>query len=331
MAYTSGSTILDDDYNIFVTGNASGTGDDNTANTNTVWGVGTGNKGYGQAGTLSPVSVGATITATQWTSLLNRISTLANHQGSTITSITNPTTGDVIEAYAALNSNLTTVFNNRLNAAGNGTDITAGGSVSGTTAWYIEAKTTTTITFGSANEARYFFNSGGIIQLTPIRSGTNNTKSTDWNTLATEVGTIAFTNGSSSVISGQTYTGTDKLGGSGTVSSIASTTGFYDLTPGGSEISIFKQFTDTSPYTANFIEVGVALNSASDELTFTMTFRDDATDTKEDQNAPTPNPQTLDQVQGTTGCTHVVRPPSTTYISNSWGTPTISGTIAYTS
>lgn len=326
MAYSSGSTILDDDYNIFVSGNASGTGDDNTPNVNTVWGNGTGNKGYGQSDTLSSISVGTTITATQWASLLNRISSMANHQGTTITSITNPTVGDTIEAYNALNSNLDAVFNNRLNAASNGTDITSGGSVTGTTSWYTQAKTTTSITFSDANAARYFFNAGGVIRLDPVRSGTNNSKSTEWNDLASDVGTIAFTNGSTSVIAGTTYSGTDKLGGSGTVSSIANNTGFYDLTPGGSEISIFKQFADSSPYTANFIEVGVALNSSSNVLTFTMTFRDDAGDTKEDQVGDT---LTSDQVQGTTGCNHVVRPPSTTYISNTWGTPSINGSISY--
>ena len=61
MAYTSGDTILDDHYNIFVQGGASAV-DHNTANVNTVWGSGTGDKGYGQSGTLSTVSAGTTIT-----------------------------------------------------------------------------------------------------------------------------------------------------------------------------------------------------------------------------------------------------------------------------
>jgi len=329
MAYSSGSTILDDDYNIFVTGNASGTGDDNTANVNTVWGDGTGNKGYGQSGTLSSVSAGNTITATQWTSLLNRVSSLANHQGTSITAITNPTVGDTIEAYNALSSNITAVFNSRLDAAANGSDITSGGSVSGTTSWYIQAETTTTVSFSSADAARYFFNAGGMIRLSAIRSGTNNSKSTEWNDLASDIGTIAFTNGSTATIAGVTYSGTDKIGGSGTVSSIADNTGFYDLTPGGSAVSIFKQFADSSPYTANFIEISVSLNSGSDALTFTMTFRDDAAD----EPAPTfetiGGSELLDQVQGTTGSTTVVRPPSTTYISNTWGTPSISSSISY--
>jgi hypothetical protein len=201
--------------------------------------------------------------------------------------------------------------------------------VSGATSWYTQAETTTTVSFSNAAAARYFFNAGGMIRMDAIKSGTNNSKSTEWVDLASDIGTIAFTNGSTATIAGTTYSGTDKLGGSGTISSIASNTGFYDLTPGGSAISIFKQFADSSPYTANFIEISVSLNSASDALTFIMTFRDDAADTKEDNDEPTPNPQTLDQVQGTTGSNTVVRPPSTTHISNTWGTPTISGSISY--
>ena len=326
MAYSSGSLILDDDYNIFATGSATGTADHNVANINSVWGAGLTDRGYGQTNTVAAVNAGATITATQWTNLLNRISSAASHQGSSITAITNPTVGDTITAYTALQNNINTVFNNRRNAAASGTDITAGGSVSGTTSWYVQAQTTTTVTFASANAARYFFNAGGMIRLTPIRSGTANTKSTDWNTLATACGTIAFTGGGSRSVAGVNYTGTNKIGGSGTTNILATTTGFYSLTPGAAETVIFKQFSAASPYTANFIQVGVALNAASTVLTFRMTFRDDAGDVT---TLPDGASNTLDLVQGTTGCTHVVRPPSTAHISNTWGTPTISGSIAY--
>jgi len=326
MAYSSGSLILDDDYNIFVTGNASGTGDDNTANVNTIWGDGTGNKGYGQSGTLSGVSAGTTITATQWTNLINRLSTIREHQGATI-GTTNPTVGDTITAFAQLQSDITDAFNNRLDAHASGSDITSGGSVSGTTSWYVQAQTTTTVTFSSADAARYFFNSGGIIRQTPIRSGTNNQKSTSWNTFASAVGTIEFTNGSPCIIGGTNYTGTDLEGNTGSPSILASNTGFYDLTPGGSATTIFKQFLSADyDYDTNFIEVDVSLNSTSTALTFVMTFRDDAADTKTDAVG---NTQTFDQVQGTTGTTTVVRQPSTTYLTNTWGTPSISGSISY--
>lgn len=330
MAYSAGSTILDDDYNIFVTGNAAGTGDHGVANANSVWGTGTSDKGYGQSGTLSAVAASNTITATQWSTLLSRISTIASHQGSSITAITSPVAGNTISAYVALSTNITTIYTNRGNAAASGTDITAGGSVSNTTSFYTQAQVTTTVTFANAASARYFFNAGGMIRMTPIRSGTANTKSTDWNTLATACGTVVFTGGTATqTIAGTAYTGTTKIGGSGTPNILLTTTGFYDLTAGAAATTIFRQYS-TNPthyYSSNYISITAALNSASTVLTLVMTFRDDDWDTT---SYPNGTPTTEDLVQGTTGMTLVVRPPSTTYLTNTWGTPSISGSIAYT-
>ena len=80
MTYSAGNTILDDDYNGFK--------DD----VNTMWSTGSGSNGYGQTA-VSAVSAGSTITATQWATLLSRISSAASHQGTSITSITNPSAG----------------------------------------------------------------------------------------------------------------------------------------------------------------------------------------------------------------------------------------------
>src|SRR6056300_1083972 len=139
MTYSAGNLIVDDDYNIFATGNAAGSGDNTVANINTVWGSGTGDKRYGQTTTVSPVSAGATITATQWATLLTRMTSIANHQGTTITGISNPNAGDTISAYAALSSNITAIFNARLDAAGVGSDITTNGSNTTTSTWSTSA------------------------------------------------------------------------------------------------------------------------------------------------------------------------------------------------
>jgi hypothetical protein len=103
MAYTSGDTILDNHYNDFAT------------SVNAVWGSGSGDSGYGQTNTVSSVSAGTTITASQWTTLLARISSAASHQSSSITSISSPSAGDTISAYAALSGNISTITTNRLN------------------------------------------------------------------------------------------------------------------------------------------------------------------------------------------------------------------------
>lgn len=73
MAYQSGDIILDDHYNGFR----------NTVNN--VWGTGSGDRGYGQTSVVAAVAAGATITATQWSTLLSRISSAASHQGTALT------------------------------------------------------------------------------------------------------------------------------------------------------------------------------------------------------------------------------------------------------
>ena len=103
MAYATGDTILDTHYNDFAT------------SVNTLWGTGSGDDGYGNATTVATVSDGTTITASQWTTLLARITSMASHQGSSITSISNPSAGDTIEAYTALATNITTIDTNKLN------------------------------------------------------------------------------------------------------------------------------------------------------------------------------------------------------------------------
>jgi hypothetical protein len=317
MAYASGDTILDDHYNIFVQGGASAV-DHNTANVNSVWGTGTGDKGYGQSGTLATVSAGSTITATQWVNLLNRATTLANHQGTSLTAISNPTTGDTISAYTALSSNISSVFTNRLNCAASGTDITLGGSRTGTNTWSTSQTTTFTVTFSSTDAARYFFNAGGRIALSFARSGgTVSSKNTGWTNLCSACGTLYFTGGSgTATIAAGSYTGTNKSGGSGSTTTLATTTGWHDYT--GVYVDIFKQFDATYLYTANYIRVRAYKSGAN--IYYEVLFQDDA------NTSGHPLGTQDESVNGTLSATMVIKPPATTYISNTWGTPTMSST-----
>ena len=81
MTYSVGGLIQATDYNGFADTTAGG-------NVNVMWGTGTGDAGYGQSTTLSTVSAGGTVTATQWADLVNRIQSIANHTGVSITSRT---------------------------------------------------------------------------------------------------------------------------------------------------------------------------------------------------------------------------------------------------
>lgn len=307
MAYVSGDDILDAHYNGFAD------------QVNAVWGAGTGNTGYGQGSTLAAVAAGQTISASQWATLLARISSAASHQDSTITAITAPTAGDTIAAYTALAGNITTVTNNRFRAAASGSDITTGGVGQRTTGWTTSIVMAYTINFASEAAARYFFNAGGHIRISTSRSGgTAHTKNTQWATLCTQVGTIVISNGSVAPnIAGVAYnSGFTKIGGSGSVNTLHTTWGYYSAT--STETIGFRQYEDTAPYTANYIRVTLQKVSAT-QLVVRVGFYDDSADNS--------IPASLDVVDGTLQTNLVLRPPSTTHISNSWGTPTISVSV----
>jgi hypothetical protein len=322
MTYTSGGLIQATDYNGFVSTNAS-------ANVNDVWATGSSDKGWGQSA-LATVSATNTITATQWASLVNTLASMGSQTNTAITARTAPVTGGTIGILAALNTDLTNITANRLNAAARGSQFTGWSGTNSKTAttsgatWTITF--TNTVTFASANAARYFFNAGGSILLDVSKTATGNTGDPEWNDLAnTLCGDIYFTAGTATqTIAGTAYTGTTKIGGTGTPNTLATTTGFYDLTPGGAATIIYKQFADTAPYTSNFIQHSVALNAGSTALTFTTLW------SASDGDPITGGTASSGATPGTaptTICTYY--PPSSTYLTTaSWGTPTVAATTA---
>ena len=292
MTYSSGNTILDDDYNAFK--------DD----INTIWSTGSGDSGYGQSA-VSAVSAGSTITATQWGSLLTPMTSAGAHQNTSLSPIGNPSVGDTIEAYTTLASNITAITSGRLDANASGTDASA--TTTTTSAWSATATTSKTITFASANQLRYFFNAGGMIRMSFSRSGgSSTTQNTSWTNLLTATGTIVATGSAASkTIAGTVYTGTSKIGGSGAEDTLNTAYGAvtnYTGTP----TTILKKFTTTYLYTSNFIEIKASVSGSV--ITYAVTLDD--------------NDSTIgtDQVDGTLTMTTVIRPPSTVNLSDSWGT-----------
>jgi hypothetical protein len=71
---------------------------------------------------------------------------------------------------------------------------TATGVISRTGSWSTQSQCTLTVTFATANDARYFFNSGGKIRFTSSRTGGDTSaQNTQWtNLLSTTAGTINF-------------------------------------------------------------------------------------------------------------------------------------------
>lgn len=309
MAYTSGDTIEATHYNGFV------------ASVNALWGTGTSNRGIGQTTTVSTVSATNTITATQWSTLLDRIRSLSDHYGQdasiTVDTVTNPTAGDTISALATVATDIGTIDSAQIAvgavAAGYQTAVTDTAVVSGTFTNTITQ--TDTLTFASANAMRYFFNAGGRVYVDwSISGGTADGKYNEWVDLASKTGVYYIYN-----------TTGGKSGGSGTPSTNLTTTGFWDL--GTGTTTMFKQVADTSPYTANYIQLQASMNAAagsSTVMTLTSTWKDDAAEqTSYNKNIY----NVLDQVNGSKTTTFGYQAPNTTYISATWGTPSWNTTV----
>jgi hypothetical protein len=322
MTYTSGGLIQATDYNGFVS-TTSG------ANVNNVWGTGSTDAGWGQPA-LSTVSATNTITATQWATLVNTLTNMGAQTGTTITSRSAPTAGQTIGILAALNTDLTNITANRQNAVANGTQFTGWsgtnsktGATSGSP-WSITF--TNTVTWASADAARYFFNAGGRIKIDVSKTATGETGDPEWNDLAnTLCGDIFITGGTATqTIAGTAYTGTTKIGGTGSPNTLATTTGWYDLTPGAAATIVYKQFADTAPYTNNFIQHSIARNAGSTALTITTLW------SASDGDPISGGTASSGATPGTAPTTIVTYfPPSTTYLSTaSWGTPTVAATTA---
>ena len=318
MTYTAGSTIVATDYNGFVNDTAG-------ANVNGIWATGATDKGWGQTA-ISTVAATNTITAAQWASLVNNLASLGSHQGTAITSRAAPTAGTTISILSALNTDLTNCTTNRGNAAGLGSQYTGWtGTNSQTANWAGVVLTfTNTVTFPSAAAARYFWNAGGLVKIQVSKTSTGNTGDPEWNDLAnTLCGAIWISGGAATQsIAGTSYTGTTKIGGTGTPDTLATTTGWYDLTAGGGATLVYKQFADTAPYTANYIKHTIAKNFGATTLTIQTQWSNGESDTVSGGTAAS------GATPGTAPCTIVTYyPPSTTYLTNSWGTPTVGATL----
>jgi hypothetical protein len=332
MTYSSGGLIQATDYNGFVSTTAG-------ANLNDVWSTGSGDKGWGQTA-VSTVSATNTVTATQWASLVNTLASAGNQTSSTLTARTAPTAGQTINILAALNTDLTTVTTNRGNAAASGTEYgvftgttsktTATGS--GQAAWTITF--THTITFPSANQARYFWNAGGIVRIKYGKSSTGTDADADWNLLAGQCGSINLTgrvNGATQTIAAQAYTGTTRLSGTGgTQTTLATTTGWYNLTT--SPATIFQLNDAVAPYSTNFIRTQATATSST-VLTLVTVWSDDGTGvvgSTANISGGTGVSSPATAIGAATAPTTLVTyiPPSSATLSNSWGTPAIAASVA---
>lgn len=314
MTYSTGGLIQASDYNTFngaTTANVSGT-------LLSVYSTGKGNAGYGQ--TLGvPTNVAAvtdTVTATQWTTMVNAINVVRKHQsGAGFSNIGTYSAGTVINATNNISSNLTSAYSNRLTYAAQGTTTTGStyspnftlpNQLAGTTYQMIR-----TATFESADKARYFFNAGGQINFVII-SVTN----TGGTTRGASLATLAQTNFVSKKFGAGDMVA--RTGTGGTVNTDLTTgAGYYSLTT--SDVLKCQITSTTATYTTDNIAFYAKSNGAqgsNSDAGSVITMRLDLT-------SGTQTGGFNDSINITVNYRVDVIYPSSSYLSNTWGTVTI--------
>jgi hypothetical protein len=161
-------------------------------------GTGAATRGYNQTVLSSDVFTGNQITRAQWDLLKTDIVNILYHQNGELPDIITVNVSDVIQ-YGAGHPNtnydtlLETATANRFRVAASQSVVTSKGSATYTSAWSSSAQFTLTVTFSTADQGRYFFNSGGKIRLnTVISGGTGNSQHNAWVNFLNSVGIRSF-------------------------------------------------------------------------------------------------------------------------------------------
>lgn len=314
MTYAQYGTIQATDFNALAGGNPT----TSSGTLNAVWATGGTTAGYGQTA-LANVAVGDTVAASQWATLVGNTASAASHQGTAITSVSIPVTGGTITYLSAIPTNLTTIYNSRLNASSQGS--TTSNTITTSTTWSSLATFTHTATFANGNAARYFFNSGGQLAITCSHPGSSGINLL-FNNLCSNVGTVVMSSPSSGsiTVSAVSYNGITKIGGGGTAPTISTNSGYFAMTT--SNANVFTQLASTGPsgYLSTFIRIIAKSNGTqgasgdTGSVITLFTLFDEV-------------PDGLTVATGT-AVTLTVRPPETTYLANTWGTITLAGSVA---
>lgn len=324
MTYSVGGLIQASDFTTF------------QVNLNSFWSTGGTDNGWGQTAVAGVGTGGAVVTATNWAALVSNLATAGSQTTTTLTSRTAPVTGNVIAILANVATDISSVNTRRGFATAVGTTSTTfTGSVSkttstgsGTAAWTIVW--THVVTFPSADQARYFWNAGGLVRFDMSKTSTGTDIDADWNTFVGTVGTLYMSgrvNSAAQTIAGTSYTGFTRIGGSGTPGVNASTTGWYNLVAGAAATTLWQLNSSVYPYTSDFIRVAAAVNAGRTAITYTVTWSQSTQSysTVITGGTATASPFTAFGTAPTVLCRYI--PPSTTYLTNTWGTPTVTSSV----
>jgi hypothetical protein len=207
-----------------------------------------------------------------------------------------------------------------LNAATQGSTV-ANTATYGAT-WSTQITFTHTVTFANGDAARYFFNSGGQLKIAVANPNTTAGINLLLNQLASNIGTVAQSAQSSGTvtIAGTNFNGITKLGGGGNAPTISTNSGYYAMNT--TPVLIFSQTASTGPsaYLGTYIAMTARSNGTQGSngdsgsvITFTTLWDE------------VPDGLTVGVGSATTV---TAQAPESTYIANTWGAISISGTVS---
>jgi hypothetical protein len=336
MTYASTGLIQATDFNNLAWGTNTGGEYITTATPNLAFihGTGYGRMGLGQStSAYTQVVTTNTVSATQWTGLLNGVNAVLGLQGAATIAPASVVSGDVITYYSTISSGTVTAntsaalgtVGSRTNSTtwtGSGTNVRAG-----TTDWGSQSnrlgRFTITASWSNGDLARYWWNAGGALDVSlSISPTTGTTRIVDWAALLTAVGTVRIG-----------YSTATKIGGSGTPTTIrssAGTGGYWVATgigttspsdhPGAGTLQ-FQQFDTASGYTSDYVSIsttysGTRANGAFPTMVITVDLGNAYINANQDSVGAIPTVQVL------------IQNPVTTALAVAPTAPTITATFA---
>lgn len=253
MSYAQGDIIEATDYNNILGVNTS----TNTSTIHAVWAWGNGSRGYGQT-PLSNVAVGTTVTATQWASLINTVNSANLHVRNTSSGLTANTAGQIIGFSGGLPVAVTRLNQDRLLFATNSAVVANQNSLTAYGAWSVASTTTTqtrafgaTVTFASADRARFFFNAGGRLKfnVSAVNNAGANSRSAAVVDLFTFLGGVALFGAN---------TNSGRTGSGGTLGTNNTALGYWNATTGNA--TIVSVTSTTTNYTTDTASITYTTN-----------------------------------------------------------------------
>lgn len=261
-------------------------------------GTGTGTQGYGQSLSSGQVAVGDKILVSQWANLRTDLLKARQHQTGVDESGNLSVPLNTLVVTEALRSQYDTYANtinsNRFTIAGNQASLETIVQSSRSSAWNGTLTNTITVTFSSADHMRFFFNAGGIFQLSASRTGgSGGSKNNTWTTMFDQTGVLSLN-----------YTTTSANGASpGTVYNI----GYTSLTT--ADQRIYYKPAPAGAYAANDWYINARLSGGNTQIIFTMSFEDNDTGNTFNQGSYLPGPPVDENIDGTlTNTVQVLRP-----------------------